>query len=74
MHTHTHTHTHTQVVGFSLDQVAIFIAVLCVTSVIAQTLGLSWLMSIAGHKYTIIAGLFLQAIQLFIYGIWTTKW
>ena len=27
-----------------------------------------------GYKYTIITGLVLQAIQLFIYGIWTTPW
>ena len=27
-----------------------------------------------GHKYTIMIGLLLQAIQLFIYGLWTTKW
>ena len=31
-------------------------------------------MHIVGHKYTIICGLIVQAIQLFIYGVWTTKW
>ena len=63
-----------QVVNFSLNQVAIFIAVLCVTSVLAQTLVLSWLMNFCGYKLTIIIGLVLQAIQLFIYGVWTSKW
>ena len=63
-----------QVVNFSLNQVAVFIAALCVTSVIAQTLILSALMSCFGHKLTIIIGLVLQAIQLSIYGIWTSKW
>lgn len=63
-----------QVVGFSLSQVAVFIAILCVTSVGAQTLGLSWLMGCFGYKYTIIIGLVFQAVQLFIYGVWTTKW
>ena len=29
-------------------------------------------MKILGYKYTIIIGLLLQAVQLFIYGIWTT--
>ena len=63
-----------QVVNFSLNQVAVFIAALCVTSVVAQTLLLSWLMSCFGHKLTIIIGLVLQAVQLSIYGIWTSKW
>ena len=58
-----------QVVGFSLFEVAVFIAVLCITSVLAQTLGLSWLMACFGHKNTIIIGLTLQALQLTIYGI-----
>jgi MFS family permease len=62
------------VVGFSLGQVAIFIAVLCVTSVLAQTAGLTLLVSLVGNKYCIIVGLFLQAIQLVIYGIWTSTW
>ena len=31
-------------------------------------------MHVLGHKYTIIVGLITQAIQLFIYGVWTTKW
>ena len=63
-----------QVVGFSLGQVAIFIAVLCVTSVVAQTAGLTLLMSLVGNKYCIIVGLFLQATQLVIYGISTSTW
>ena len=63
-----------QVVNFSLNQVAVFIAALCVTSVIAQTLLLSSLMNYFGYKLTIIIGLVLQAIQLSIYGIWTSKW
>ncbi|CAI8045628.1 Hippocampus abundant transcript 1 protein [Geodia barretti] len=62
------------VVGFSLGQVAIFIAVLCVTSVVAQTAGLTLLMSLVGNKYCIIVGLFLQATQLVIYGISTSTW
>lgn len=65
---------HDQVVGFSLAQVAVFIAVLCVTSVLAQTAGLTLLMSLVGNKYSIIVGLFLQSVQLFIYGIWTQTW
>ena len=63
-----------QVVGFSLSSVALFISVLCVTSVLAQTLGLSSLMHYCGYKYTIIIGLVVQAIQLFIFGVWTTEW
>ena len=31
-------------------------------------------MHIVGHKYTIICGLIVQAVQLFIYGVWTSKW
>ena len=61
-------------VGFSLNQVAIFIAVVCISTVIAQTLVLSIMMSWLGYKYTIIIGLFMQVIQLTIYGIWSTKW
>ena len=41
---------------------------------IGQTMVLSYLMRAFGYKYTIITGLVLQAIQLFIYGIWTTPW
>lgn len=63
-----------KVVGFSLSSVALFISVLCVTSVLAQTLGLSSLMHYCGYKYTIIIGLVVQAIQLFIFGVWTTEW
>ena len=63
-----------QVVGFSLNQVAVFIAVVCVTTVFAQTILLSTFMSWFGYKYTILMGLFSQALQLAIYGIWTTKW
>ena len=66
--------TTTQVVNFSLIQVAVFIAVLCGMAVIAQTLILAILIAIFGHKYTIIIGLIIQAIQLFIYGVWTAKW
>uniref|UniRef100_A0A1X7TFG9 Major facilitator superfamily (MFS) profile domain-containing protein n=1 Tax=Amphimedon queenslandica TaxID=400682 RepID=A0A1X7TFG9_AMPQE len=38
------------------------------------TLVLTCLMHLVGHKYTIIFGLIVQAIQLFIYGVWTSKW
>ena len=72
--THSHAHTPTQVAGFTLAQVAVFIAVLCLTSVLAQTLGLTLLMSLVGNKYSIIVGLVLQAVQLVIYGVWTTPW
>ena len=65
---------HVQVVGFSLNEVAIFIAVVCVTTVLAQTLLLSYMMSWFGYKYSIIIGLLMQAVQLTIYGIWSTKW
>ncbi len=27
-----------------------------------------------GHKYTIVVGLVLQAVQLSIYGVWTAQW
>lgn len=63
-----------QVVDFSLNQVAIFIAVVCVTTVLAQTVVLSFMMTWFGYKYTIMIGLLMQAIQLSIYGIWSTKW
>ena len=41
---------------------------------IGRTTVLSCLMRALGYKYTIIIGLVLQAVQLFIYGIWTTPW
>ena len=61
-------------VGFSFSQVSIFISVVCVTTVIAQTVVLPRMMSWFGYKYTIIIGLVTQAMQLAIYGIWSTKW
>ncbi|XP_065904400.1 hippocampus abundant transcript 1 protein-like [Dysidea avara] len=63
-----------QVIGFSLDNVSIFIAVLCVMSVLSQTAGLGLLMYLFGHKQSILIGLTLQAIQLFIYGVWEIPW
>jgi predicted MFS family arabinose efflux permease len=63
-----------QVIGFSLSEVSLFISVLCITSVIAQTLILSFLMNLFGYRYTIVFGLIVQSIQLFIYGVWTSKW
>lgn len=31
-------------------------------------------MNTLGNKYTIVTGLVLQAIQLFMYGVWTKPW
>ena len=31
-------------------------------------------MNTLGNKYTIITGLVLQAVQLFMYGVWTNPW
>jgi hypothetical protein len=31
-------------------------------------------MNLFGYRYTIVFGLIVQSIQLFIYGVWTSKW
>jgi predicted MFS family arabinose efflux permease len=62
-----------QIINFTNEEVAIFIAILCILSVVAQTIVLSSLMQYFGYKKSIIIGLAFQVTQLMIYGLYTTK-
>lgn len=57
------------VLGFTGEDVALFIAVIGLLSVIAQTGMLSCLMLTFTHKTTIMIGLACQMAQLFLYGV-----
>lgn len=62
------------VMGFSAEDVALFIAVVGLLSVVAQTAMLSMLMKSVGSKNTIIIGLFLEMLQLLWYGFGSQTW
>ncbi|XP_050400534.1 hippocampus abundant transcript 1 protein isoform X1 [Patella vulgata] len=62
------------VMGFSAEEVASFIAVVGVLSVLAQTLILALLMKYLGHKQAIIFGLVFEMIQLTCYGFGSEPW
>eukprot|EP00051_Salpingoeca_urceolata_P030891 m.9838 g.9838 ORF g.9838 m.9838 type:complete len:547 (+) comp3614_c0_seq2:342-1982(+) len=61
-------------VDFSEMELAIFIAVLGVMSIIAQTSILSYLSGRLTPKTVICCGLLFQTAQLVIYGLFTAKW
>uniref|UniRef100_A0A8C4PZF3 Hippocampus abundant transcript 1 protein n=1 Tax=Eptatretus burgeri TaxID=7764 RepID=A0A8C4PZF3_EPTBU len=63
-----------QIMGFSSESVAAFIAVLGILSIIAQTLVLSTLMRSIGNKNTILLGLGFQLLQLAWYGFGSQPW
>nr|XP_032812091.1 hippocampus abundant transcript 1 protein-like [Petromyzon marinus] len=63
-----------QVMKFSSESVAAFIAVLGILSIIAQTLVLSALMRSIGNKNTILLGLVFQMVQLTCYGFGSQPW
>lgn len=62
------------VVGFSAEEVSIFLAAMGLLSVLAQTVILSMLMRSFGSKQTIIIGLLFQTLQLGWYGVGTQRW
>lgn len=63
-----------QVIGFSADDVATFIAVIGVLSVTFQTLVLACLHTFLGHKTTMVIGLAFQVLQLIWFGLGLSKW
>lgn len=62
------------VMGFSAEEVASYIALVGVLSVIAQTLILTFLMRYLGHKTSIMFGLVFEIAQLFCYGFGSQTW
>ncbi|KAI1304906.1 Tetracycline resistance protein, class A [Halotydeus destructor] len=62
------------VVGFSSEDVALFIAVVGLLSVVAQTAILACLMQTFNSKTTIMIGLLLEMIQLAWYGFGSQTW
>ncbi|KAG7456595.1 hypothetical protein MATL_G00237430 [Megalops atlanticus] len=63
-----------QIMGFSPESVAAFIAVLGLLSILAQTVVLSFLMRSIGNKNTILLGLGFQILQLAWYGFGSEPW
>ncbi|CAG5115995.1 unnamed protein product [Candidula unifasciata] len=62
------------IMGFSKEEVASYIAVVGVLSVLAQTLILAVLMKYIGHKQTIMFGLVFEIIQLCCFGFASQHW
>ncbi|XP_013785386.1 hippocampus abundant transcript 1 protein-like [Limulus polyphemus] len=62
------------VMGFSAEEVALFIAVVGLLSVVAQTMVLTLLMKTLGNKNTIMVGLFFEMLQLMCYGFCSQRW
>lgn len=62
------------IVGFSEEQVAMFIAFIGILSVLAQTILMTYLIDRYGGKTTILAGLLLQAAQLLLLGFCKRAW
>ncbi|XP_068096084.1 hippocampus abundant transcript 1 protein [Hyperolius riggenbachi] len=63
-----------QMMNFSPESVAAFIAVLGILSIVAQTIVLSFLMRSIGNKNTILLGLGFQILQLAWYGFGSEPW
>ncbi|XP_031574467.1 hippocampus abundant transcript 1 protein-like [Actinia tenebrosa] len=63
-----------QVIHFTSEDVATFIAVLGILSVIAQTLVLTCLKKTIGLKNSVLIGLIFQLLQLSWYGLGTQRW
>jgi predicted MFS family arabinose efflux permease len=62
------------VMGFSPESVALFMAVVGMLSVLAQTALLGTLMKVFGAKTTIIVGLVFEMVQLTWYGLGSQTW
>ncbi|XP_076440263.1 hippocampus abundant transcript 1 protein-like isoform X2 [Babylonia areolata] len=62
------------VMHFTKENVASYIAMVGILSVIAQTIILSILMKYVGHKHTIMIGLIFEIVQLSCYGFATQTW
>ncbi|KAJ8306223.1 hypothetical protein KUTeg_016768 [Tegillarca granosa] len=62
------------IMGFSAEEVASYIALVGVLSVVAQTLILALLMKYVGHKGSILFGLVFEIIQLACYGFGSETW
>jgi len=62
------------VMGFTEKETALFIGVVGLLSVVAQTAGLTILMKTVGNKNTIIIGLVCEMIQLAWYGLGSQNW
>lgn len=62
------------IVGFSEEQVATFIAVIGLLSVLAQTVLMTYMIDQYGGKTTILAGLLMQAAQLMLLGFCMRPW
>lgn len=60
--------------GFGAEEVASFIAVVGVLSVLAQTALLALYMKYLGPKHTIMLGLTFEMAQLAIYGFGSQVW
>jgi len=62
------------VMNFTKENVALFIAVVGILSVLAQTGLMSALMKTVGPKHTIMIGLFFEMLQLMWYGFGSQQW
>lgn len=62
------------IVGFTEEQVALFIAFIGILSVIAQTILMTYMIDRYGGKTTILAGLLFQATQLLLLGFCKRPW
>ncbi|CAL9682021.1 unnamed protein product [Knipowitschia caucasica] len=63
-----------QVLNFSSTTIAVFIGVVGILSIVAQTLLLTLLMRTLGNKNTVLLGLGFQMLQLAWYGLATEPW
>uniref|UniRef100_UPI003AAF58FD hippocampus abundant transcript 1 protein n=1 Tax=Centroberyx gerrardi TaxID=166262 RepID=UPI003AAF58FD len=63
-----------QVINFSSTTIAVFIGVVGILSIIAQTLFLTLLMRTLGNKNTVLLGLGFQILQLAWYGFGSEPW
>uniref|UniRef100_A0A8B9K1P8 Hippocampus abundant transcript 1 protein-like n=1 Tax=Astyanax mexicanus TaxID=7994 RepID=A0A8B9K1P8_ASTMX len=63
-----------QVINFSPTTIAVFIGVVGILSILAQTLFLTLLMRTIGNKNTVLLGLGFQILQLAWYGLGSEPW
>ncbi|XP_076876739.1 hippocampus abundant transcript-like protein 1 [Brachyhypopomus gauderio] len=63
-----------QVINFSPTTIAVFIGVVGILSILAQTLFLTLLMRTIGNKNTVLLGLGFQILQLAWYGLGSESW
>jgi hypothetical protein len=62
------------VVGFTREEVATFIGMVGIMSVVAQTAVLGLLMKNLGPRKTIVIGLLFEMVQLAWYGFGSQRW